>query len=174
MTGKPASIPAIRVADPVDSLRFMFAVGIECSCPTIEGNSRVDQLRDTGHYEQWRTDLKLVRELGLRYLRYGPPIYRIWLGPNKYDWSQLDPIMSDTMKDKLANAGHAALDAAKNVGHKIAEGTEKAVDFVKDIRIVQLDISKAYEPVRVCLNNLTRFRKALLGSQQDAKSISGI
>ena len=58
-------------------LRFMFAVGIECSCPVIP-DGRVDQLRDTGHYEMWRTDLKLVRELGLRYLRYGPPIYKIW------------------------------------------------------------------------------------------------
>ena len=42
-----------------------------------------------------KTDLKLVRELGLRYLRYGPPIYRIWLGPGKYDWSALDPVMSE-------------------------------------------------------------------------------
>src|SRR3954454_17802231 len=30
MSGKPLSI-VIRVADPVDTLRFMFAVGIECS-----------------------------------------------------------------------------------------------------------------------------------------------
>jgi beta-glucosidase/6-phospho-beta-glucosidase/beta-galactosidase len=99
MTGKPTSAPAIRVADPVDSLRFMFAVGIECSCPTIEGPDgttlRVDQLRDTGHYEMWKTDLKLVRELNLRYLRYGPPIYKIWTAPGQYDWSQLDPIMSE-------------------------------------------------------------------------------
>jgi beta-glucosidase/6-phospho-beta-glucosidase/beta-galactosidase len=95
LTGKPTSAPAIRVADPVDSLRFMFAVGIECSCPTIDGGVRVDQLRDTGHYQMWKTDLKLVRELNLRYLRYGPPIYRIWTGPGQYDWSQLDPIMSE-------------------------------------------------------------------------------
>jgi beta-glucosidase/6-phospho-beta-glucosidase/beta-galactosidase len=99
VTGKPVSSPAIRIADPVDSLRFMFAVGIECSCPTILGPDgttvRVDQLRDTGHYEMWRTDLKLVRELGLRYLRYGPPIYKIFLGPGKYDWRELDPIMSE-------------------------------------------------------------------------------
>jgi hypothetical protein len=37
-----------------------------------------------------------------------------------------------TIKDKLANAGHAVADTAKNVGHKIAEGTEKAVDFAKE------------------------------------------
>jgi len=100
MTGKPTpSTPAIRVADPVDSLRFMFAVGIECSCPTIEGPDgttlRVDQLRDTGHYEMWKTDLKLVRELNLRYLRYGPPIYKIWTAPGQYNWAELDPVMSE-------------------------------------------------------------------------------
>ncbi|HEX5245124.1 MAG TPA: hypothetical protein VFW23_17830, partial [Tepidisphaeraceae bacterium] len=85
MIGKPASSPAIRAADPVDTLRFMFGVGIECSCPKVEGG-RVDQLRDTGHYELWQTDLKLVRELGLRYLRYGPPIYKIFRGKDDYDW----------------------------------------------------------------------------------------
>jgi beta-glucosidase/6-phospho-beta-glucosidase/beta-galactosidase len=85
----------MRVADPVDTLRFMFGVGIECSCPVIEGGIRVDQFRDTGHYDMWKTDLKLVRELGLRYLRYGPPIYRIWKGPGEYHWADLDPIMAE-------------------------------------------------------------------------------
>lgn len=83
------------MADPVDMLRFMFAVGIECSYPTIADNQRVDQMRDCGHYELWRTDLKLVRELGLRYLRYGPPLHRIWLGKGQYDWSFLDPVMNE-------------------------------------------------------------------------------
>src|SRR6266480_792850 len=90
-----ANAPAIKIADPVDTLRFMFGVGIECSCPTIEGGVRVDELRDTGHYEMWRTDLKLVRELGLRYLRYGPPIYRIWRNKDDYDWTWLDPVMHE-------------------------------------------------------------------------------
>ena len=40
--------------------------------------------------------------------------------------------MAGTMKDKVADAGHAVVDAAKYVGHKIAEGTEKTVDFVKE------------------------------------------
>ena len=40
--------------------------------------------------------------------------------------------MSNTMKDKAATAGHAVGDAAKIVGHKIAEGAEKAADFVKE------------------------------------------
>jgi len=36
------------------------------------------------------------------------------------------------IKDKVADAGHAVMDTAKDVGHKIAEGAEKAVDFVKE------------------------------------------
>ena len=67
VTGQPSNTPAIRPAsDPVDTLRFMFGVGIECSCPKIDGGVRVDELRDTGHYDLWQTDLKLVRELGLK------------------------------------------------------------------------------------------------------------
>ena len=40
--------------------------------------------------------------------------------------------MASTMKDKVADAGHAVAAAAKNVGHKIAVGAEKAVDFAKE------------------------------------------
>ena len=40
--------------------------------------------------------------------------------------------MSEGIKEKLADAGKATADAAKNVGHKIVEGAEKAGDWVKD------------------------------------------
>ena len=40
--------------------------------------------------------------------------------------------MASSIKDKVADAGHAVAEAAKNVGHKIAEETEKAVEFVKE------------------------------------------
>ena len=40
--------------------------------------------------------------------------------------------MAESIKDKVANAGHAVADAAKGAGHKIAEGAEKVVDFVKN------------------------------------------
>ena len=94
MTGQPQH-PAINVTDPIDTVRFMFAVGIECSCPLIDGGVRVDQLEATGHYEMWKKDFKLVRDLGLRYLRYGPPIYRIFRGPNDYDWGFTDQVMEE-------------------------------------------------------------------------------
>ncbi len=101
MNGTQQFHPPPGFADPIDTVRFMFAVGIECSCPTIEGGVRVDQLRETGHYEHWQTDLKLVRDLGLRYLRYGPPIYRIFKAPGEYDWSFIDQVMLEMRNLKI-------------------------------------------------------------------------
>ena len=74
---------------------FMFATGIECSTPTIEhGRWRRDQLHETDHYGNWRRDLELVKELGLKYLRYGFPIHLVYHGRNKFDWSFPDAVCS--------------------------------------------------------------------------------
>ena len=74
----------------------MFATGIEGSNPTIhQGKTRVDELEKCGHYRHWRRDFELVQELGIRVLRYGPPIHRTWLGPDHYDWSFADDTFLD-------------------------------------------------------------------------------
>ncbi len=74
--------------------RFMFATGIENSYPTIldsEGKTiRQDELAKTKHYELWREDFALLRELNIEYLRYGPPYFSAHTGPGKYDWSFTD------------------------------------------------------------------------------------
>ena len=73
---------------------FMFATGIECSYPTIKNKAgkiiRVDEFEKTGHYRHWKTDLKLVKELGINFLRYGPPYYKTHSGPGRYDWAFAD------------------------------------------------------------------------------------
>jgi beta-glucosidase/6-phospho-beta-glucosidase/beta-galactosidase len=73
---------------------FMFATGIENSYPTIAGpdgkSRRVDEADRCGHYRRWREDFGLVRELGIEYLRYGPPYYRAHLAPGRYDWDFTD------------------------------------------------------------------------------------
>ena len=70
---------------------FSFATGIENSSPTIgHGKIRRDQMAECGHYEHWRLDFDLVRQLGIRTLRYGVPLYRTWLGPGRYDWDFAD------------------------------------------------------------------------------------
>ncbi len=70
---------------------FLFATGIENSNPTIhQGRTRVDEMELCGHYRHWRKDFECVEALGIRFLRYGPPIYRCYLGPERYDWSFAD------------------------------------------------------------------------------------
>jgi beta-glucosidase/6-phospho-beta-glucosidase/beta-galactosidase len=74
--------------------QFMFATGIENSYPTIRlpngARHRVDEMEKCDHYRRWREDFALVREMGIDFLRYGPPYYRVHLGPNRYDWSFAD------------------------------------------------------------------------------------
>jgi len=90
--------PVGSAAEPSDH-RFMFATGIECSYPTLEGGRwRMDQMAACGHYRHWRTDLQLVRDLGLRYLRYGPPLHLIHRGPGLYDWAFLDEVAAEMQR----------------------------------------------------------------------------
>lgn len=77
---------------------FMFATGIENSYPTIllpDGTTkRVDEMEKCGHYARWREDFGLVQELGIKFLRYGPPLYSSHVGPGRYDWSFADETYS--------------------------------------------------------------------------------
>ena len=75
---------------------FMFATGIENSVPTIKGGTqRVDEMEKCGFYKHWKTDFQLVEDLGIRFLRYGPPIHTVWRGVNQYDWSFTDETFND-------------------------------------------------------------------------------
>ena len=48
---------------------FFFATGIENSYPTIATGKRIDQMAKSGHYDRFREDFGLVKELGLNALR---------------------------------------------------------------------------------------------------------
>jgi beta-glucosidase/6-phospho-beta-glucosidase/beta-galactosidase len=78
---------------------FLFATGIENSYPSVVGKDgkrrRVDEMAKCGHYQRWREDFALVRELGLEYLRWGPAYYRVHTGPGQYDWSFCDDAMAE-------------------------------------------------------------------------------
>lgn len=71
--------------------RFLFASGIEGSYPMYTDSAgrrrRMDQFESTFHYKHWRQDFALTHELGIPFLRYGPPYYRVHTGPGRYDWS---------------------------------------------------------------------------------------
>jgi len=74
--------------------KFMFATGIENSYPTIPlpngSTKRVDEMEKCFHYEYWQTDLELVKQLGIDFLRYGPPYYRVHRSPGCYEWDFTD------------------------------------------------------------------------------------
>ncbi|HEY0312233.1 MAG TPA: family 1 glycosylhydrolase [Allosphingosinicella sp.] len=69
----------------------MFCTGIENSVPTIAGGRvRIDEMESCGHYERWQEDFSLVSELGIQFLRYGPPIHKTFIGSERYDWTFAD------------------------------------------------------------------------------------
>jgi beta-glucosidase len=73
---------------------FMFTTGIENSSPMVDG-VRVDEMERCGHYDRWREDFELVKEMGISFLRYGSPLHRTFLGPDKFDWSFADQTFCD-------------------------------------------------------------------------------
>ena len=74
--------------------KFIFATGIENSYPNIklpDGSiKRVDEMEKCGHYKNWQLDFELVNEMGITFLRYGPPYYKTHVAPGKYDWMFTD------------------------------------------------------------------------------------
>ncbi len=72
---------------------FMFATGIENSCPMIEDQGRPlrrDEMVETCHTTHWRQDFEIVKQLGITHLRYGQPYYKVHIAPGKYDWGFTD------------------------------------------------------------------------------------
>ncbi|MGN6369794.1 MAG: family 1 glycosylhydrolase [Phycisphaerae bacterium] len=80
----------------------MFATGIENSYPTIDhGRVRVDEMEKCGHYARWREDFEWVEELGIRFLRYGPPLHRVWVGEGKYEWGFVDETFGELREREI-------------------------------------------------------------------------
>ncbi|HEX8251146.1 MAG TPA: family 1 glycosylhydrolase [Pyrinomonadaceae bacterium] len=81
---------------------FMFATGIECSYPKIKnGTIRRDLLDECGHYERFEEDLHLIKDLGLKVVRYGLPYYKINHAQGKYDFEFADAAMRLMQKLEL-------------------------------------------------------------------------
>lgn len=81
---------------------FMFCTGIESSIPTIDnGRVRVDQMESCGHYARWREDFDLVQDLGIHFLRFGPPLHKTLLGPGRYDWEFADLTLGDLRRRNI-------------------------------------------------------------------------
>ena len=80
----------------------MFATGIENSIPTIKnGTVRIDQMTASDHYRRWREDFDCVQEIGITFLRYGPPLHTTWLAPGRYDWEFADITLADIKRREI-------------------------------------------------------------------------
>ena len=75
---------------------FMWAVGIEDTfIPQLHRRTGriLDEYELTQHYRFWREDLERVAALGVRYLRYGIPWYRVNPAPGRFEWSWTDEVI---------------------------------------------------------------------------------
>jgi beta-glucosidase/6-phospho-beta-glucosidase/beta-galactosidase len=86
---QPATIPGPLADD------FVWVSGIEDTfVPQIRpGHRALDEYQLVGHYEHWREDLALGRELGVRAMRWGVPWYRVEPIPGEFDWSWTDQVI---------------------------------------------------------------------------------
>ena len=74
---------------------FIWASGIEDTfVPQARPGQRpLDEYQLMGHYDNWRKDVTLARELGLAALRWGVPWYRVEPLPGEFDWRWTDDVI---------------------------------------------------------------------------------
>jgi beta-glucosidase len=74
---------------------FVWATGIEDTfVPQARPGQRpLEEYQLMGHYEHWREDLALCRELGVQAIRWGIPWYRVEPFPGEFDWSWTDQVI---------------------------------------------------------------------------------
>lgn len=74
---------------------FIWATGIEDTFvpQTRPGHRALDEYQLMGHYEHWREDLALGRELGVSAIRWGVPWYRVEPLRGEFDWRWTDEVI---------------------------------------------------------------------------------
>ncbi|HVF30035.1 MAG TPA: family 1 glycosylhydrolase [Pyrinomonadaceae bacterium] len=80
---------------------FLWAAGIEDTFvpQTREGHRSLDEYELMGHYDHWREDLELSRDLGLKAIRWGVPWYKVEPERGRFDWSWTDQIIPFMVED---------------------------------------------------------------------------
>jgi len=75
--------------------QFVWATGIENTfvVQSRKGHRPLDEYELMGHYQHWREDLKLAKEIGFQSLRWGVPWYRVEPKPGEFDWTWTDEVI---------------------------------------------------------------------------------
>jgi beta-glucosidase len=94
--------PLLPGPGPAD---FVWATGIEDTfVPQIRpGHRALDEYQLMGHYEHWREDLALARELNVQAIRWGIPWYRVQPFPGEFDWSWTDQVIPYMVEELKIN-----------------------------------------------------------------------
>jgi len=93
LTAPGAALPRSRLGEMLAPERFAWATGIEdtfITDPWPATGRTLDEYELTDHYRRWRSDIGLMRDLGVRMARYGIPWYRINPGPGRWNWRWAD------------------------------------------------------------------------------------
>lgn len=74
---------------------FLWAGGIENTFvpQTRHAHRSLDEYELMEHYDNWREDLDLAHDLGLKALRWGIPWYKVEPEPGKFDWRWIDEVL---------------------------------------------------------------------------------
>jgi beta-glucosidase len=88
-----------------EASQFLWATGIEDTFvpQTRPGHRALDEYQLIGHYEHWREDLDLARDLGVQALRWGVPWYRVEKLPGEFDWSWTDQVIPYMVEELKIN-----------------------------------------------------------------------
>jgi beta-glucosidase/6-phospho-beta-glucosidase/beta-galactosidase len=90
-------IDLARALDPANqnSSDFIWAAGIEDTFvpQSRPGHNPLDEYELMGHYEHWREDLDLCKEIGVQALRWGIPWYKVEPEKGKFDWHWTDNVL---------------------------------------------------------------------------------
>ena len=80
---------------------FLWAAGIENTfVPQVRpGHRSLEEYELMGHYEHWREDLSLAKQLGLKAMRWGVPWYKVEPEAGKFDWSWTDEVIPFMVED---------------------------------------------------------------------------
>jgi beta-glucosidase len=80
---------------------FIWASGIEDTFvpQTRLGHRALDEYELMGHYDHWREDLALLKEVGLQAVRWGIPWYRVEPQRGEFDWRWTDQVIPYIVED---------------------------------------------------------------------------
>lgn len=93
-SGKKWSGETQRIMDLMPE-KGIFLTGIEGSDPQIDGVRR-NQLKEAhDFYTHYKERLQAIRDLGITWLRFGPPYSQVHIGPDTYDFSFIDKVVKE-------------------------------------------------------------------------------